>query len=89
MHDNLLALKDSERKLQALLGEFRTNDWLIDEMVIATPLSNTDSLSDRTLVGEGAVDGDPNGVMYNSNSLESVPSLCSEVNNDPIKQDVY
>lgn len=78
MQANLLDLKDSERKLEALLIEFNTHGWLADEMVIATPVSNTDSLSEETLVGEGD-EGGPNGMMINSNSLESVPSLCSEV----------
>lgn len=63
----------------------RSNDKKIDKnnknkikseqiMVIATPVSNTDSLSDETIVG------DRDDLMINSNSLESVPSIVNEVN---------
>lgn len=43
-------------------------------MVIAHPVSNSDNMSNETL----AADQDGN-VIINSNSLESVPSLVSDV----------
>lgn len=78
LYKNLRNLQDSEQKLQQLVTEFKVFD-IVDQtasdMVIATPVSNTDSFSEETLVG----DLGPDGFMINSNSLESVPSLMSEV----------
>lgn len=42
-------------------------------MVIAHPMSNSDTLSNETLIA------DQDGNVINSNSLESVPSLMSDV----------
>lgn len=42
-------------------------------MVIAHPVSNSDNLSNETLIA------DQDGNLINSNSLESVPSLMSDV----------
>lgn len=42
-------------------------------MVIAHPVSNSDNLSSETL------HANQDGILINSNSLESVPSLMSDV----------
>lgn len=78
LYTNLHNLQDSERKLKLLAAEFKLVNQLTDnKMVVATPVSNSDSLSEETLVGDDQ--NGHEGIMINSNSLESVPSLCSEV----------
>lgn len=42
-------------------------------MVIAHPVSNSDNLSNETIIA------DQDGNLINSNSLESVPSLMNDV----------